>query len=143
MEIKDFFKNQKTSHKLPSNVSKDTTALGSQQQQQPISKVICSDLMLSAEMPPQKKPKHSPLADGKTTSRIEQVSYELKQFDLNGRYGPVSGMSRMERWQRAFDLGKNPPASIKSYLEDKELQKLIPSINDHLWYGIIDLKLPL
>jgi DNA polymerase delta subunit 4 len=141
MEIKDFFKSKKTSHTPLSNVSKDTKP--SRLQQRQTFKTICSDLMLSAEMPPKKKTQQLPSLSEKTESQIEQITYELKQFDLNGRYGPVAGMTRMERWQRAFELGKNPPAAIKAYLEDEELQKLIPTINNHLWYGIIDLKLPL
>jgi DNA polymerase delta subunit 4 len=142
MEIKDFFKSRKTFYKLPSNVTKDTTNTHGPQQL-PIAKVICSDLMLSADMsPPKKKQKPAPSIDSKTVDRVEQISYELRQFDLNGRFGPLSGMTRMERWQRAFELGKNPPSLIKSYLEDEELRKLIPTIKEHLWFGVIDLKLP-
>ncbi|CAI9550876.1 unnamed protein product, partial [Staurois parvus] len=41
---------------------------------------------------------------------------KLVQFDLNWNFGPCTGISRMERWQRAQDLGLMPPQDIKQIL---------------------------
>jgi len=40
----------------------------------------------------------------------------LREFDLNWEYGPCVGITRLERWERAQKLGKNPPTQVKSLL---------------------------
>ncbi|MQL98848.1 hypothetical protein Taro_031565 [Colocasia esculenta] len=40
----------------------------------------------------------------------------LRQFDMDMRYGPCLGMSRMERWQRAARLGLHPPPEVADLL---------------------------
>ncbi|XP_058086775.1 uncharacterized protein LOC131233928 [Magnolia sinica] len=41
----------------------------------------------------------------------------LRQFDMNMAYGPCLGLSRMERWERANNLGLNPPKDVESLLK--------------------------
>ncbi|XP_069609022.1 DNA polymerase delta subunit 4 [Ranitomeya imitator] len=41
---------------------------------------------------------------------------ELIQFDLDWRFGPCTGITRLERWQRADDLGLAPPKNVKEIL---------------------------
>ncbi|XP_056387104.1 DNA polymerase delta subunit 4 isoform X2 [Hyla sarda] len=41
---------------------------------------------------------------------------KLIQFDLDWRYGPCTGITRLERWQRADELGLKPPKNIKDIL---------------------------
>ncbi|XP_063814454.1 DNA polymerase delta subunit 4 [Pseudophryne corroboree] len=41
---------------------------------------------------------------------------ELIQFDLDWRFGPCTGITRLQRWQRAQDLGLAPPENIKDIL---------------------------
>ncbi|XP_039196980.1 DNA polymerase delta subunit 4 isoform X2 [Crotalus tigris] len=36
----------------------------------------------------------------------------LKQFDLSWQYGPCTGITRMQRWERAKFLGLNPPTTV-------------------------------
>lgn len=36
----------------------------------------------------------------------------LRLFDLDKRFGPCIGMTRTARWQRAFELGLNPPPHV-------------------------------
>lgn len=50
---------------------------------------------------------------------VEQV---LKLFDFMSEYGPTGGISRLERWNRAEKLGKQPPQLIKQILLTKEGQ---------------------
>ncbi|KAG0323030.1 hypothetical protein BG000_002730 [Podila horticola] len=53
----------------------------------------------------------------------------LRQFDLSSKYGPCTDMTRMERWERAFTLGLNPPQHIKDTLSEHS------SLNTPLFEG--------
>eukprot|EP00891_Asterochloris_glomerata_P006706 jgi/Astpho2/6706/e_gw1.00102.62.1_t len=58
----------------------------------------------------------------------------LRAFDLTSSFGPCTGMSRRERWQRADKLGLQPPREVLHILDalqddDAQLQCL--------WYGRI------
>eukprot|EP00053_Salpingoeca_punica_P021475 m.213050 g.213050 ORF g.213050 m.213050 type:complete len:118 (-) comp22691_c0_seq1:220-573(-) len=73
------------------------------------------------------------------TSSAEDVQAQaqlsaLKTFDLDMRYGPCAGMTRLERWQRAKDDGLNPPAElpaiITSHSDDVQF-------TESLWFGRI------
>ncbi|KAL6008610.1 hypothetical protein ACLOJK_034124 [Asimina triloba] len=46
----------------------------------------------------------------------------LQQFDLNMRYGPCMGISRLARWERAQNLGLNPPKDVESLLRGGKVQ---------------------
>uniref|UniRef100_A0A7N0TBF4 DNA polymerase delta subunit 4 n=1 Tax=Kalanchoe fedtschenkoi TaxID=63787 RepID=A0A7N0TBF4_KALFE len=58
------------------------------------------------------------LSHGKPDLKDAHSPYEdvLRQFDLNMRYGPCIGMTRLDRWERAKKLGMNPPNDIESFL---------------------------
>ncbi|KAG0330518.1 hypothetical protein BG004_002081 [Podila humilis] len=47
---------------------------------------------------------------------LTDVEKVLRQFDLTSKYGPCTDMTRLERWERAFMLGLNPPQHIKDTL---------------------------
>jgi len=49
-----------------------------------------------------------------------QVHHILRTFDLSYQYGPCIGMTRLERWLRAEEMGLNPPEEIKEILETKQ-----------------------
>mmetsp|Transcript_11561 Transcript_11561/g.35170 ORF Transcript_11561/g.35170 Transcript_11561/m.35170 type:complete len:127 (-) Transcript_11561:131-511(-) len=53
----------------------------------------------------------------------------LRSFDLNSRYGPCTGVSRLERWERAQGLGLNPPNEVRDLLLRQELNP------NSLWEG--------
>mmetsp|Transcript_29927 Transcript_29927/g.51181 ORF Transcript_29927/g.51181 Transcript_29927/m.51181 type:complete len:148 (-) Transcript_29927:159-602(-) len=40
----------------------------------------------------------------------------LRDFDLDMRYGPCVGPTRLERWQRAKRLGLEPPTAVSDLL---------------------------
>ncbi|XP_076816618.1 DNA polymerase delta subunit 4-like [Clavelina lepadiformis] len=40
----------------------------------------------------------------------------LREFDLNYKYGPSHDITRIERWNRANNLKKNPPQQIKDII---------------------------
>ncbi|KAM9792275.1 LOW QUALITY PROTEIN: DNA polymerase delta subunit 4 [Neosynchiropus ocellatus] len=41
---------------------------------------------------------------------------KLRQFDLDWRFGPCTGISRLQRWERAQVHGLNPPEEIRYLL---------------------------
>ncbi|GAU24180.1 hypothetical protein TSUD_84150 [Trifolium subterraneum] len=47
----------------------------------------------------------------------------LQQFDMDMKYGPCIGMTRMERWERAVKFGMNPPEEIGNLLKIGKVQK--------------------
>uniref|UniRef100_A0A674C7P4 DNA polymerase delta 4, accessory subunit n=1 Tax=Salmo trutta TaxID=8032 RepID=A0A674C7P4_SALTR len=63
-----------------------------------------------APSPPQKDTEPRPL----TAREIELQ--ELRQFDQDWRYGPCTGISRLQRWERAAQHGLNPPQEIRDML---------------------------
>lgn len=41
----------------------------------------------------------------------------LRLFDVSSTYGPAQGLTRLQRWNRAHKLGKQPPYQVKVILE--------------------------
>uniref|UniRef100_A0A1A7WFP1 Polymerase (DNA-directed), delta 4, accessory subunit n=2 Tax=Iconisemion striatum TaxID=60296 RepID=A0A1A7WFP1_9TELE len=46
----------------------------------------------------------------------EEDIQKLKQFDLDWRFGPCTGISRLQRWERAQLHGLKPPEEIRYLL---------------------------
>ncbi|XP_066534784.1 DNA polymerase delta subunit 4 [Hoplias malabaricus] len=65
-----------------------------------------------------KKPPSPPVADPEPPllSKREIELHELKNFDLDWRFGPCTGISRLQRWERAALHGLDPPRDIKDIL---------------------------
>ncbi|XP_069568106.1 DNA polymerase delta subunit 4 isoform X1 [Brachyistius frenatus] len=63
------------------------------------------------------------------TIREEELK-KLRQFDLNWRFGPCTGISRLQRWERAELHGLNPPEEIKYLLLQTHSD---PADNLSLW----------
>ncbi|XP_009608060.1 uncharacterized protein LOC107810329 [Nicotiana tabacum] len=53
----------------------------------------------------------------------------LRQFDLDMAYGPSLGLSRLDRWERAKNLGLNPPRDVEPLLRSNKVR------NESLWDG--------
>ncbi|KAK7206055.1 DNA polymerase delta, subunit 4-domain-containing protein [Myxozyma melibiosi] len=53
-------------------------------------------------------------------SDLSTVEKVLKRFDLDSRFGPSYGMSRLERWIRAEKLGFEPPKEVHTILTSRE-----------------------
>ncbi|XP_071485461.1 DNA polymerase delta subunit 4-like [Diadema antillarum] len=57
---------------------------------------------------------------------------KLREFDLDWRFGPCTGITRLERWERAERHGYNPPKNIKDLvLEHKDDEEYVQNI----WTG--------
>ncbi|XP_007942892.1 DNA polymerase delta subunit 4 [Orycteropus afer afer] len=49
---------------------------------------------------------------------VEEVELELlRQFDLAWQYGPCTGITRLQRWHRAEQMGLDPPAEVHQVLK--------------------------
>lgn len=50
----------------------------------------------------------------KELEELEQLEQRLRsEFDLETKYGPVVGLSRLGRWERAVRLGLDPPRWVR------------------------------
>ncbi|XP_033918161.1 DNA polymerase delta subunit 4 [Melopsittacus undulatus] len=55
----------------------------------------------------------------------------LRSFDLAWEYGPCTGITRLQRWERAQALGLSPPDKVRdALLEHKD----DPSVIYNLWH---------
>ncbi|KAM7009578.1 LOW QUALITY PROTEIN: DNA polymerase delta subunit 4 [Tautogolabrus adspersus] len=61
-------------------------------------------------------PSPPPQEEAETKSVREEELQQLKQFDLDWRFGPCTGISRLQRWERAKLHGTNPPVEIRDLL---------------------------
>ncbi|XP_075947175.1 DNA polymerase delta subunit 4 [Anarhichas minor] len=72
--------------------------------------------------PPQKEPE--------TETVREEELQRLTHFDLNWRFGPCTGISRLQRWERAKLHGLSPPEDIRDLLLQTDTD---PEYNLSLW----------
>ncbi|KAH7687125.1 DNA polymerase delta subunit 4 protein [Dioscorea alata] len=47
----------------------------------------------------------------------DEMEVKLRQFDMDMKYGPCLGLTRLERWNRAESMGLHPPLELGSILE--------------------------
>ncbi|KAF3687081.1 DNA polymerase delta subunit 4 DNA polymerase delta subunit p12 [Channa argus] len=47
---------------------------------------------------------------------VREDLQKLRQFDLDWKFGPCTGISRLQRWERAKVHGLNPPEDIRELL---------------------------
>lgn len=56
-------------------------------------------------------------SQGLNEDKVVKTDHEiLRQFDMEWKFGPCIGISRMERWERASDYGLNPPEDVKELI---------------------------
>ncbi|XP_068607303.1 DNA polymerase delta subunit 4 isoform X1 [Brachionichthys hirsutus] len=67
-------------------------------------------------------------AEGQT-ARQEGLE-KLRHFDLDWRFGPCTGISRLDRWERAKGHGLNPPGEIRDLLLHTQAD---PEYSHSLW----------
>ncbi|KAJ8000901.1 hypothetical protein DPEC_G00185200 [Dallia pectoralis] len=60
----------------------------------------------------------------------EKDLQELRQFDQDWRFGPCTGIGRLERWERASQFGLNPSQEIRAILHNRETD---PDYTHCLW----------
>ncbi|KMZ65454.1 hypothetical protein ZOSMA_31G00395 [Zostera marina] len=69
--------------------------------------------------------KKTHLSEKQTTAAgaKEECEWErlLTEFDMDMKYGPCSGMKRLERWERAVKMDLNPPTEIGNFLKTMKI----------------------
>ncbi|KAF9286662.1 hypothetical protein BGZ68_002663 [Mortierella alpina] len=50
----------------------------------------------------------------------------LRQFDLASKFGPCTDVTRLDRWERAFSLGLDPPQHVKDIIVQHEATRNTP-----------------
>ncbi|CDH51335.1 predicted protein [Lichtheimia corymbifera JMRC:FSU:9682] len=73
--------------------------------------------MMNLDKKPTEAPSSSPRVVGIHQEHLSQEEILLRKFDLDYKYGPCVGLTRMERWLRAEKLGLNPPKEVKEQLD--------------------------
>nr|XP_046256079.1 DNA polymerase delta subunit 4 isoform X1 [Scatophagus argus]XP_046256088.1 DNA polymerase delta subunit 4 isoform X1 [Scatophagus argus] len=69
-------------------------------------------------------------AEVETETVQEEELQKLRQFDLDWRFGPCTGISRLQRWERAKLHGLDPPEEIRDLLLQTHTD---PEYNLSLW----------
>lgn len=63
---------------------------------------------------------------------------QLRQFDMDMKFGPCIGVTRLQRWDRASAMGLQPPAHLRDLLlhapSTKNRSEGSPSV-ECLWEG--------
>ncbi|XP_034543015.1 LOW QUALITY PROTEIN: DNA polymerase delta subunit 4 [Notolabrus celidotus] len=79
----------------------------------------------------QKAPSPPPQKAEQVTKTVrEEELQKLQQFDLDWRFGPCTGIRRLQRWERAKLHGLNPPEEIRYLLLQTNTD---PEYNQSLW----------
>ncbi|XP_062488231.1 DNA polymerase delta subunit 4 [Pezoporus occidentalis] len=76
---------------------------------------------------PQVPAAEEPPGSGPDRSVLEM----LRSFDLAWEYGPCTGITRLQRWERAQELGLSPPDTVRDALLKHQDD---PSVIYNLWH---------
>lgn len=47
----------------------------------------------------------------------------LRHFDMTFKYGPCTGITRLQRWKRAEELGLHPPIEVLAVILGEEVKE--------------------
>lgn len=75
---------------------------------------------------------HPPCTLAVSQDRIKHI---LRVFDFDPQYGPALGLTRLERWERARNLGDDPPHEIREILQTKQ-GTLLPEYRECVLAGL-------
>ncbi|XP_062411120.1 DNA polymerase delta subunit 4 [Sardina pilchardus] len=89
-----------------------------------VKKVRKEDTQRKSPPPPE------PESESPQLSERERDLLELKNFDLDWRFGPCTGISRLQRWEQALLHGLDPPQEIRELLLSREND---PDYSHCLW----------
>ncbi|KAF6739431.1 DNA polymerase delta subunit 4 [Oryzias melastigma] len=65
----------------------------------------------------EKSPTPPPPQTEEVADPVQQEALQkLRDFDLNWRFGPCTGISRLQRWERAELHGLSPPQEVRELL---------------------------
>ncbi|KAI8814862.1 DNA polymerase delta, subunit 4-domain-containing protein [Cladochytrium replicatum] len=96
--------------------------------------VVClqKDQNSSTKSDPKSEPVSTAAAHDFPNIVDDAILEKLRAFDLNGKYGPCDGLTRLRRWQRAEKFGLEPPAELLPILDADDTNT---DVTQSLWYG--------
>ncbi|XP_053274481.1 DNA polymerase delta subunit 4 [Pleuronectes platessa] len=71
-----------------------------------------------------------PQKEADTVTVRDNELQKLRQFDLDSKFGPCTGIGRLQRWERAQFHGLNPPEEIRDLLLQTHTD---PEYSQSLW----------
>ncbi|XP_004713634.1 DNA polymerase delta subunit 4 isoform X4 [Echinops telfairi] len=74
-------------------------------------------------------PGETPQSPGRDVDLTELAL--LRQFDLAWQYGPCTGITRLQRWHRAEEMGLDPPREVHQVLQTHQGD---PRFQYSLWH---------
>ncbi|KAM9278344.1 DNA polymerase delta subunit 4 [Morus bassanus] len=81
---------------------------------------------------PRSRPRASPPAEEPPLPPPDPALLEmLRRFDLAWEYGPCTGITRLQRWERAQALGLSPPSPVRDALLEHQDN---PDVTYSLWH---------
>ncbi|XP_037259127.1 DNA polymerase delta subunit 4 [Falco biarmicus] len=81
---------------------------------------------------PRARPPAAPPAEDPPAAPPDQALLEmLRRFDLAWEYGPCTGITRLQRWERAQALGLSPPGPVRDALLEHQDN---PDVTYSLWH---------
>lgn len=81
-----------------------------------MSDVLITDTFRRIKNPPDNSKSIHGVKPSTSKNSVEDEIKILRDFDLNWVYGPCIGITRLERWNRAFRHGLNPSDGVKDIL---------------------------
>ncbi|XP_042641224.1 DNA polymerase delta subunit 4 isoform X2 [Tyto alba] len=83
--------------------------------------------------PPPPRVRVSPPAEATPppSPRVQDLLEMLRRFDLTWEYGPCTGITRLQRWERAQALGLSPPGPVRDALLEHGDN---PDVTYSLWH---------
>jgi DNA polymerase delta subunit 4 len=100
------YKQTKKADGLSRKVQKSRAATSTKSKPEPVAVPV--DDATSAKSKP---------AEPRAAVAVADVAAELRRFDLDAKFGPCAGLTRLERWERAKQLGLEPPVQIRELLD--------------------------
>ncbi|XP_029114879.1 DNA polymerase delta subunit 4 [Scleropages formosus] len=74
-----------------------------------------------------------PEPESRSLTPREKDLQELRKFDLDWRFGPCTGIGRLQRWDRASHHGLDPPREVRELLLKKSAD---PEYTHCLWHEL-------
>lgn len=63
-----------------------------------------------------------------------KIDHILRLWDLDYKYGPCTGMTRLERWERANEFGLDPPSEVRNILLTRQAKEQ-EDLRENVFYG--------
>ncbi|MQM04800.1 hypothetical protein Taro_037604 [Colocasia esculenta] len=112
-DIKGFYRQRKKNTTISGGVTKPSAAASKKKGTVAAKGPSAASVGSGGDPQPPALISHGSLDVDKEYGPEEEV---LRLFDMDMKYGPCLGVTRLERWERAARLGLHPPAELEGLL---------------------------